>query len=213
VARIGIVVGVIVIVGASIFFGFRKAARAPAATEQAAGSSSPAASTTSASTRARPGSNVSADSPLPEARSLRRIDPEARKRLLENIARARARRTQALPPAPTSAPPQQLSKEYFDTQLREIIPLVNECYTKALEDEPQLAGKLAVKFVIGGEPDVGGLVESSEVDPTNSTIAHADMIECVRETMYGAEFLAPTEGGRIGVHYTFELNSTPKPEP
>ena len=205
--RIGIVAAVIIIVVASIFFGFRKAAREHADDDKTPPArASPTMSSPSSSSS--PSTSKAAGTPLEHPRSLRRIDPESRKLLLEHIAAARARRSSAPSATPGAAPPpQELSKDYIRTQVRELVPLITECYTKALEEDPKLGGKLVVKFAIGGEPDVGGLVESSEVDPAESTITHAGMIECVRETMYGAEFVAPQEGGRVEVHYPFEFTS------
>ena len=208
--RIGIVAAVIIIVVASVFFGFRKAAREHADDDETPpASASPTMS--SPSTSSSPSKSRAAGTPLEHPRAVRRIDPESRKLLLAEIAAARARRekTNTVPPGAPPAPPatQELTKEYIGTQIRELIPLLEECYTKALEDDPKLGGRLLVKFAIGGEPDVGGLVEESEVDPAGSTIQHAGMNECVRETMFAAEFVAPPEGARVKVHYGFEFTS------
>jgi hypothetical protein len=103
--------------------------------------------------------------------------------------------------------PKELSKDYIRDQVRALIPLLTECYTNALEKDPKLAGKLVVSFAIGGEPEIGGIVEESEVDPAESTITDAGMIECVRETMFAAELAAPSEGGRVVVHYPFAFSN------
>ena len=194
--RVGIVAGILIIIIASVFFGFRKAAR-EADADNAAGSSG-SARVTSASGTASTGT---------PAATVKRIDPAARQKLLAQIENARTRREQSgSAPAP-ALPQQELSKGYIRTQIRELVPLLTECYTQALADDQTLAGKLVVKFTIGGEPEVGGLVEASEVDAEQSTIAHAGMVECVRETMYGAEFGAPREGVRIEVRYPFEFRN------
>jgi hypothetical protein len=65
VTRVGILAAVVIIVVASIFFGFRKAAR----------------------------EHAKKPSPLEQERPFRKIDPESRKLLVEHIAEARAKRT------------------------------------------------------------------------------------------------------------------------
>jgi hypothetical protein len=196
VTRVGLIAAVIIIIVASVFFGFRKAARTADRDEAAAGKAHPSKGT-----------------PLEEARSLRKIDPGSRELLLAHIAEARAKRAAASNGGGgSSAPPTlpELSKDYIRTQVKAIVPLMLECYETALEGDPKLAGKLVMKFAIGGEPDVGGLVETSEVDAEASTITNSEMVECMRETMYALEFVAPSEGGRVEVTYPFEFSAAPK---
>ena len=206
--RIGIVAGVIIILVAAIFFGFRTAARQGEKAEKPAAGS--AVSSSSVNPAAPSASGSAPPSPTsPPATTVRRIDPAARQKLLEQIERARSRRAPAGATTPAPETQEEFSKDYIRSQVRALIPLLTECYMQALGDDPTLAGKLVVKFTIGGEPEVGGLVEGSEVDAEQSTIAHAGMVECVRETMYGAEFAAPREGVRVEVRYPFEFRNGP----
>jgi hypothetical protein len=204
VTRIGLVAGVIIIVIASVFFGFRKAMRA-ADTEAAADKPTAERPPAMSAPAARP---TAKGTPLENARPLRRIDPESRKLLVEELAKARAKRTPVPVAGAPALPAQELSAEYILTQTQAILPLLKECYTEAQQDDPTLAGELSLEIVIGGEPDVGGLVESSEI-LEGSTIKHAAMLECVRETMYGLELVAPAEGGR----YTVRTRMAFSPEP
>ena len=204
--RVGLVAAVIIIVVASVFFGFRKAAREHAAEDAAAKVTAPPKKVDHAK-----------GTPLEHARSLRKIDPESRKLLLAEIEAARAKRvgspssstSPGESPALPAMPELPLSKEYIQQQMRELVPLVTECYTEAQKADNTLAGKLYVKILIGGEPSIGGLVESSEVDPEQSTITQPGLIECVRETMYGLELVAPAEGGRMKIHYEFKFSPEP----
>lgn len=197
--RVGLIAAVIIIIVAAIFFGFRKAAREHATKDApAAGAAKP---------------HPSKGTPLEDARPTRKIDPASRKLLLAHIEEARAKRAAsagggggATPPPALPAVP-ELSKDYVRTQIKAIVPLMIECYETALADDPKLGGKLVMKFSIGGEPDVGGLVETSEVDAEASTIKHPGMIECMRETMYALEFVAPAEGGRVDITYPFEFSA------
>ena len=72
---------------------------------------------------------------------------------------------------------------------------------------PGTGGGSPVNFTIIAEPDVGGLVSESAINDEKSTIADAQLRECVQETMYGAHFPAPLDGGEVRVTYPFEFAS------
>ena len=134
-----------------------------------------------------------------------RLDKQQRAELLQRLAQAQqaavatgSRRQEAAP-----APPPELDKDYIRGQMQALIPLIKECYENALRDKPMLSGKLVVNFTIVAEPEIGGLVADSTVDPDNSDIADSDLRECVQETMYGARFPAPKDGGEVKVTYPF----------
>ncbi len=208
--RIGIIAGVIIIVLASIYFGFMKAKREHARDGVAAtGSAAPPR-----------GSSTT---------GVRRIDKQARQHVLDQLADARAKRGESRPapspsatassssgtsggpkPALPDAPP-ELTKDYIRARVKELVPLLAECYQRELDADPKLGGTLMVHFTLGGEPGVGGIVETSEIDAEHSTITNPAMIECVRETMYGLQFDPPAEGGQVVVHYPFAFSSTGEP--
>jgi hypothetical protein len=108
-------------------------------------------------------------------------------------------------PAPRDPPPEppKLDKEYIRDSVRELIPVIRDCYDSALEDDDALGGKLVMQFEILGDEDVGGVVDQVEVEPNESTIANLDMRECVRESMYTLELPPPAAGGRVMVTYPF----------
>ncbi len=144
---------------------------------------------------------------------------EARARLERGIALAREQRVARAAKEPASAsgdPPGprpelevgNMEKEYIRERVREIVPLVKECYEMALERRPTLSGKLVVRFTLAGEPEIGGIVESSEIDAERSTITDPGMSECLSETMYALEFDPPSNGGRIEVAYPFNFRTT-----
>lgn len=95
-----------------------------------------------------------------------------------------------------------LGPEYIRSRVRELVPLIAECYELALHEQADLEGRLVVEFTIAGEPDVGGIVEESRIAEA-STLRHPTLDECVRETMYTAELEAPEGGGRVTVRYPF----------
>ena len=95
-----------------------------------------------------------------------------------------------------------IDKDYLKTQIRALTPLLQECYERALERSPSLAGKLVVDLAIEGAPDAGALVTDCTIAPT-STIQEPGLSECVRETMLSLELPAPVSWGRIRVRYPF----------
>ena len=96
-----------------------------------------------------------------------------------------------------------LDKEYIRASIRELVPLVKECYENALLERPDLGGKLTVEFSIAGEPEIGGVVAESRIVGTDAGTLHAGLEECVRETMYGLKLEAPAGGGIVKVRYPF----------
>lgn len=142
-------------------------------------------------------------------------DVEERARLARQIAEARQSREAQPPPANQKAgePGQEpgLDRNYVRGQLREIMPIVKECYENALEKNPNLEGRLVVHLSIVGEPQVGGLVDSSEVDREGPLGSDPALVECVQESMYAVKLKAPRGGGQVKVSYPiiFRLDGPP----
>jgi hypothetical protein len=132
------------------------------------------------------------------------MDPPAR---ADRLRRIEAARRAARPAAAADTP--TLDKEYIRDQIKELIPLIKECFENALEHEPDLSGKVVVGFSIVGDPSVGGLVGESQVIDEKSTIANKDLRECIQESMYAAQFPPPKEGGEVRVEYPFVLMPAP----
>ena len=87
----------------------------------------------------------------------------------------------------------------------DVMPLADECYTQALERDPSVAGGLDMQFQIIGDEDVGGLVESVELEDS-SEIRDDEMIECIRETLLSTIFPAPDDSGAAGVRLTLRFS-------
>jgi Sigma-70, region 4 len=174
---------------------FLVVSRRPSSAEGAPSAHSPSTSSLLSSAPARP-------APAIEKTPATRVDGKTRTDLLRRIAAARdeARRTTVTTP---TAPERDLDADYIHEQIEALSPLVTECYTNALRTNPKLAGTLVVDFSIVGDPGVGGLVGDSKVDAKKSTIADADMSECVQETMYAAKFRPPVFNGTVQVTFPF----------
>jgi len=108
--------------------------------------------------------------------------------------------------------PGTLDREYIQGAIREIRPLLAECYELALSESPDLAGRLVVSFGIDGEPEVGGVVENSRVSD-ESEIRHSVLDECITETLYTLRLPAPEGGGHVEVTYPFVFSNSGEEEP
>jgi hypothetical protein len=103
-----------------------------------------------------------------------------------------------------------LDKDYIRSRIQEdLLPIAQECYESALEDDPKLGGKLIMKFTIVGDEEVGGVVDEADVDPS-SDLKHPALGECMRESMLSLSFAPPEDGGTVSVTYPFEFSSKEK---
>lgn len=130
-----------------------------------------------------------------------RIDRERWSSIVTKLREAREREGAAGGSA-MEEPHGRLDPQYIRDAVRAVTPLLAECYELARAEDPTLEGRLIVEFTIGGDPEVGGVVEQSAV-AEDSALRHPIMDECVRETMYTIELPPPEEGGRVDVRYPF----------
>lgn len=153
----------------------------------------------------------------------RKIDDAERERYRRAIRDAIAERgapskkapanEDAAPPAREDAPPSgggledrsngKLAGLMKDLQ-EDVMPLAQECYEQALERDASIAGGLGLQFAIIGDEDVGGLVESVDLEE-DSDIQDPEMLECMRETLLSTIFPAPDDSGETGVRLTLEF--------
>ena len=167
------------------------------------------------SRRALSSAPASRPAPTKRAWARRLASREARRELLRLVHRAREQREQGAAPMAASgaggrgaelAPATgSLDKEYIRSTINEAIPLVKECYELALRERPGLGGTLKVRFTIGAEPEVGGLVEQVEIDGQDPAALDPGLRECMEQTIYSLEFPPPEGGGRVNVTYPFRF--------
>ena len=109
------------------------------------------------------------------------------------------------PPAPPITPePGSLDKDTIRTGIKSIIPRVEECYTKGLERNPKLGGKVVVKFVIRTK-DGRGRIDEGEIDSENDELQSPLVEQCILNAMADIDFPAPSGGGEVHVSYPFVL--------
>jgi ferric-dicitrate binding protein FerR (iron transport regulator) len=154
------------------------------------------------------------------------------------IAQARAARTSgvagggggslpggsALAPDPGAPPtvdltPGELSKEEIRTSVREVVPLLTECYSLLLEKYPHVGGRVTAKLVVESEPDVGTIVTMQENEsksdmkmvleagqsPKDFGTDMADFNQCLTATLESVAMppLGDKDGGRVEINYPF----------
>ncbi|MCH9684230.1 MAG: hypothetical protein K0V04_22545 [Deltaproteobacteria bacterium] len=64
----------------------------------------------------------------------------------------------------------------------DLMPLADECYTLAREQQPQLAGLLVVDFEMVGDPEVGTVVESVHAGQGNE-LEGPVLMECMQQSI------------------------------
>jgi len=77
----------------------------------------------------------------------------------------------------------------------DLMPLADECYALALEQNPTLEGDLMLNIETIGDVEIGGVVEIVEPGPDNQ-IVDPLFLECMRESIFATTLPAPDESGR-----------------
>ncbi len=93
-----------------------------------------------------------------------------------------------------------LSKEVIRRVVRRHINEVKFCYERELNTRPDLAGRVAIKFIISAT----GAVQSANV--ANSSLGNANVEQCVAQAVRRWAFPAPDGGGIVVVTYPFMLS-------
>lgn len=106
----------------------------------------------------------------------------------------------------------QLSAEVADGLSRDLVRRITRahirelraCYRKGLDDDPQLGGKLTVRFEV--EPT--GKVGEAGVDPKGTTLDDTAVTACMVDAIKRWKFPKPTTGKPVEVSYPFDLSPT-----
>ena len=93
-----------------------------------------------------------------------------------------------------------LDKDIIRRIVRAHINEIRYCYNQGLTKEPDLEGRVAVKFTIGGT----GKVTDSEVATTS--LDNEDVEDCIAKAVKRWKFPRPTGGGNVVVTYPFVLS-------
>ncbi len=163
--------------------------------------------TPSPSSPAEPSAGAQASGGAPGAAASVKRNRLARDLAREKIWKSLGRKHALEPAGPGSAAPRPsdasklpaLAPEYIQSAISEqLVPVAIECYETALDQDPELAGKLLMNFTIIGDEEVGGVVEDAALGE-GSTLDNEFVRECMRESLLSVSFPAPDAGGRVEV--------------
>jgi hypothetical protein len=164
-----------------------------------------------------PAAPLGSSAPKPIAHATKLASPDERKQLAERIANAQASRARgdgraavhapaapSLPPAATLDPDNpEGTKTTIRTAMREVIPLLSDCYVKAIPSLKTDETKVMAKLTLTGDPDIGTLIDAHEVRDGDGNPLPPAFDDCLRDTMQNIA-LPPLEGGgTLEVHYPF----------
>lgn len=108
-----------------------------------------------------------------------------------------------------SMKPTGLPAEYIREAVREIVPLLKECYHMELEERGLITGKVVLGFELIADDEHGGLVEEVKIMETELSKEISDSFaECLRETIYALRLEAPEWSGRHTVRYPLIFRAT-----
>ncbi len=86
--------------------------------------------------------------------------------------------------------------------LDEATPRIKRCYEQALEQHPELGGKITVEFAVGTVDTAGGVGTVTRAGIGDATIDSTVMDDCLLDAMEGLQFDPPTDGD-IEISYPF----------
>lgn len=90
-----------------------------------------------------------------------------------------------------------LDKNIIRRVVKAHIDEVRYCYNEGLEGDPELAGRVAVQFVIGPEGKVTRSTAESDME--------GEVPECIAKAVQGWLFPKPRDGKEVAVSYPFVL--------
>lgn len=94
----------------------------------------------------------------------------------------------------------KLSKESIAGVVRKKLTGIKFCYNQELAKNPNLQGKVVVKFNIVGEGDEGVV---KDIEITESTINNSSVEDCMRRNISRWKFPVPEGGGVVNIVYPF----------
>lgn len=199
---IAMTIVILVAVGFVIWWSRREAEQAATPATPDAGSATTAPATDSGSAIAN--------------EKFRKIDKPTRSSILERLKTARDTRTgsasasassSATTPKPALPPlPGKLEASEIRKAVRDIIPLLAECYDAALPRLTKKTGKVVFNMHMTGEPAVGTLIEYADLSGDDHFVKDAELAECFQQTMMSIEFPPTAEGTDVYVTYPMEFS-------
>ena len=101
-----------------------------------------------------------------------------------------------------------LSIEAIDAGIQGQLPEIRECYSAWVKRNPDLGGRILVKFVIATSEENPDLGYARDVKIAETTMDNVWIEGCIASAMEDAEFPSPS-GGVVIVTYPFSFSSEP----
>ena len=174
-------------------------------------------------------SNTSPPPPTSRAQPITKVtkldSKEQRAKLAEKIANARAARaaasatgatssgrtgatSAAKPPSlPSGSPDTDTLKVEIRTAMREVIPIISQCYEAAI---PTLASpniKIVSELTLTGDPDIGTLIDAKQIADEAGQPLPATFDDCLRTTFQSLALPPLAEGDVVEVRYPFVFST------
>lgn len=147
--------------------------------------------------------------PTPVAK-VGRVSPEERKRLADQIAKARANRGPSTSSGGASGPPPRLPDDGDATIVRttmkaamkEIIPYLADCYDKAGDKVPAEI-KVVADMTLTGDPDIGTIIDTNGITDGDGKPLEPGFDACLKDAFVSLEMPPLSEGSEVKVTYPF----------
>ncbi len=113
-----------------------------------------------------------------------------------------------LAPVKTTTPPPDpstLGKATMRHAIRDVQPLLVECYTEAFDRLPRKDGVLEVRLTLVGEPGLATIVDEVELGGDAHLTGDTAFGECMRETLYAIEMPPMPQPETWTVNYPFTM--------
>jgi hypothetical protein len=140
-----------------------------------------------------------------------RVSPEERKRLADQIAKAKANRPASSTSGPSSATPRpelpdngdaKLVRTTMKAAMKEIIPYLADCFGKAGDKVPAEI-KVVADMTLTGDPDIGTIIDANGIVDGDGKPLEPGFDLCVKDALVTIEMPPLSEGGEVKVTYPF----------
>lgn len=161
------------------------------------------------------------DRPRPTAVVAAAVDRARRAEVAQAIAAARARPAGAAPlgsagaavvgtaPPVDDATPGELTKDEIRAGVREVIPLITECYELELAKDPTAReATVKARFTIDSAADVGTVVTVGDLAIDGRLGASTEFRDCMTATLEAVVLPPLGDGGTIEVNYPFVFRAS-----
>jgi hypothetical protein len=98
-----------------------------------------------------------------------------------------------------------ISKTELRAAMREVIPMLTECYSASSADLPTNL-EITAKLDLTGDPDIGTIIDAHQLFDKDNKPLPAKFDDCLRSTFQTLALPPLSEGDKIEVHYPFAFS-------